>query len=63
MLRGNIVTGVGFRKTLYNTLHFREDHLSFLRMIDTKGTELEEDTNLDKIEKNAFEIIDEFKEN
>ena len=63
MLRGNIVTGVGFRKTLVNTLHFREDILSFLRMIDTKGTELKEDTNLEKVVKNAFEIIEELKNN
>ena len=53
-------TGVGFRVTLQNDIYEGDINLPFLRLIDTRGTELEEIT-LDKIVKNAKEVIDEMK--
>ena len=38
ILKGKIETGIEFRKNLINTIHFRKDNLTFLRMLDTKGT-------------------------
>ena len=50
-------TDVGFRTTLNNDVYRGNNSLSFLRMIDTRGTELE-DVTLDKIVKNTKDVIE-----
>ena len=54
--------GVGFRVTLFNTVYRGDNNLSFLRLIDTRGTELDEKIGLEKIKKNAFDMIDKMKQ-
>ena len=49
---------VGFRGTLQNDIYIGNNDLSFLTLIDTRGTELQEGSNLDKIVKNAEEFIE-----
>ena len=53
--------GVGFRVTLNNTVYRGDNNLSFLRLIDTRGTELNEEIGLEQIKKNAIEMIDKMK--
>ena len=55
--------GVGFRVTLQNNIYKNDNNnnLSFLRLIDTRGTEIDVKVGLDKIKKNAFDMIDKMK--
>ena len=52
---------VGFFCTLNNDSYRGENTFSFLNFIDTRGTQLDEIISLDKIVKNAKEVIDKMK--
>ena len=53
--------GVGYRVTLQNDFYQLDNNLRFLRLIDTRGTELDEKVSLEKIVKNVKEVINKMK--
>ena len=52
---------VGFRGTLKNDIYDGNNDFSFLKLIDTRGTELQDGSNLTKIVQNAEEVIEKMK--
>ena len=52
---------VGFRGTLKNDIYDGSNDFSFLKLIDTRGTELQHGSNLTKIVQNAEEVIEKMK--
>ena len=57
MTKKYVPNGVGIRVTLLNDIYKGEAKLSFLKMIDTRGTELNTEIGLDKIRKNVEDVI------
>ena len=53
----NAKTGVGFRVTLQNDVYKLDNQITFLQMIDTRGTETIKEFNLEQIKNNVKDVI------